>query len=297
MLEKERPELVDICTPPGTHAALARQAAEHGCHILIEKPMALTVNDCDEIINACRQAGTQLCVAHSDLFYTPVIKARELVLQGNLGRVIGMRILLSTPAWYMTAVKDHWAHRLPGGVIGETGPHVVYLTLAFIGPIQEVEVSARKLLEHPWSRFEDYRIDLVGATATCSVTLSYGGSQWGARVDILGTDAFLMLDLESLVLTRYQRPRLKMVPVGFSTVSEALQILGSALSTGGRRLLGRYENTHDRLVRQLLESIALGKPSPVPGEEGRETVRVLGMIVQRLEEKYPVTSGAASVNS
>ncbi|MFN2500332.1 MAG: hypothetical protein ABR557_14730, partial [Pyrinomonadaceae bacterium] len=47
-----------------------------------------------------------------------------------------MRIMLSTPTDYMTSREDHWAHKLPGGVIGESGPHIVYMTLAFINPIR-----------------------------------------------------------------------------------------------------------------------------------------------------------------
>src|SRR5437588_7401339 len=48
MLSSEKPDLVDICTPPRTHAALAVEAARHGCHLLIEKPMALSVADCEQ---------------------------------------------------------------------------------------------------------------------------------------------------------------------------------------------------------------------------------------------------------
>jgi predicted dehydrogenase len=287
MLEKERPDLLDICTPPRTHAVLAREGARHGCHLLIEKPMALTVSECDEIIQACRQAGTQVCVAHSDLFYPPVIKARQLVANGAVGRVLGMRILLSTPAWYMTAVRDHWAHRLPGGVIGETGPHVAYLTLAFIKEIRDVDVTALKLLDYPWSRFEDYRIELRGNGAACSAMLSYAGSQWAAKVDILGSEALLTLDLEALTLIRYKRPLLKPMPVGLATLKESLGILGSTLLLASGWLCGRYKSTHDRLVADFLRSIVSGGPPPVPGEEGREAVRVLGMIVERLESKYP----------
>jgi predicted dehydrogenase len=140
LMDKEKPDLIAICTPPRTHATLATQAIRRGCHVLIEKPMALNMGECDEIIQAAREAGVKVCVGHSNLFFYPFMKARQLVADGQIGDFRGMRILLSTPTDYMTSREDHWANKLPGGVIGETGPHVVYMTLAYINPVREVAV-------------------------------------------------------------------------------------------------------------------------------------------------------------
>src|SRR5262245_52738251 len=57
MLSKEKPALVDICTPPQTHAVLAEEVMKSGCHVLIEKPMELTVSGCDLVCNALRKVG------------------------------------------------------------------------------------------------------------------------------------------------------------------------------------------------------------------------------------------------
>src|SRR3954470_12008766 len=76
MLAKEKPDLVDICTPPKTHAQLAVQALQAGANVLIEKPMAQSVEECDAIVNAARENNRQVCVGHSDLFYYPFIEAR-----------------------------------------------------------------------------------------------------------------------------------------------------------------------------------------------------------------------------
>ena len=60
MLSTEIPDLVDICTPPQTHARLAVEAMRHGCHVLVEKPMALTVADCDQIVQASKDCGLKV---------------------------------------------------------------------------------------------------------------------------------------------------------------------------------------------------------------------------------------------
>ena len=291
MIAKEKPDMVDICTPPQTHVRLAVEAMKAGCNVLIEKPMALTVEECDTIVNVSRECNVKVCVGHSDLFYYPFMEAREQVARGTIGEFRGMRIFLSTPTNYMTSQKDHWAHKLPGGVIGETGPHVVYMTLAFINPVRRVSVDAMKILDFPWSRYDDYRINLVGDHAISSVTLSYATDQWAARLDILGSRGILTLDLEGMYLINNRRPTLKPVPVAMSLLSESGQIVQNLFSKGMRVATGRYDNTHDIIVERFADSLINGTESPVTAEEGREAVRVLNMIVEKLNEAESQSAG------
>jgi predicted dehydrogenase len=285
MIAQEKPDLVDICTPPGTHVRLAVEAMRLGCNVLIEKPMALTVAECDQIVEAKEKYGVKVCVGHSDLFYYPFMEARELIAKGTIGEFRGMRIFLSTPTSYMTSQKDHWAHKLPGGVIGESGPHVVYMTLAFINPVRRVTADAMKILDYPWSKYDDYRINLIGDKSMSSITMSYTSDQWAARLDILGSKGILTLDLEGMYLINNKRPTLKPVPVALSLLSESGQIVQNLLSKSVRVATGRYDNTHDLIVERFVESIANDTPSPVTAEEGREAVRVLNMIVDKLKEQ------------
>ena len=286
LLEAERPDMVDICTPPRSHAALAIKAIEGGAHVMIEKPMAISADECDDIIAAARANGRKICVAHSDLFYPSFEAARARVERGDIGEFRGMRILLSTPTSYMTSRPDHWAHKLPGGVFGESGPHPTYLALAFINPIREVKVLGTKLLkEYPWSAFEDYRIDLVGDQGVCSVTLLYTSSQWAAEVEIWGSEGCLRADLESQALVEYTRRELKPVEVARSGLSEVAQTLVSSAAAGVRHALGKTRTTHDALLEGFIDSIRDGTPSPVSMEEGREAVRVMNLIVEELERQ------------
>src|ERR1039458_2214618 len=82
MLSKEKPDMVDICTPPKTHAPIAIECMNAGSNVLIEKPMAMSIEDCDAIIATSRANKVKVCVAHSDLFYYPFIEARKLVREG-----------------------------------------------------------------------------------------------------------------------------------------------------------------------------------------------------------------------
>lgn len=287
MLDAEKPDLVDICTPPQTHARVAIEAMRHGCHVLVEKPMAVTTADCDQIVHASKEYGLKVCVGHSDLFYEPVIRARRMVANGAIGMVRGMCIFLSTPTDYMTSRPDHWAHKLPGGVIGETGPHIVYMTLAFIPHIRNVSVDALKVMDdYPWSSFEDYRINLVGDEAISSATVAYTTGQWAAKVEVLGDKGFLTLDLESMSVLHYRRTELKPVPVGLSLLKESLQLAGAFVSNSIRVASRRVRSTHEMLISKFVDSILSGSEPPVSAEEGREAVRVLNMVVEKIETKF-----------
>ncbi len=221
------------------------------------------------------------------MFYEPFIKARRMVANGAIGRVSGMRIFLSTPTDYMTSRPEHWAHKLPGGVIGETGPHIVYMTLAFIPHIRNVSVDALKVMNnYPWSSFEDYRINLIGDDAISSATVVYTTDQWSAKVEVLGDKGFLMLDLESMNVLRYRRTELKPGPVGLSLLRESAQLAGALVSNSIRVATRRVRSTHEAIISQFADSILAGSEPPVSAEEGREAVRVLNMVVDNIEGKF-----------
>jgi predicted dehydrogenase len=282
LLAREKLDLINICTPPRTHAKLAIQAIKQGTNVLIEKPMAMSVAECDAIISEAQTAGVKVGVAHSDLFYDAFMKARELVDHNVIGEFRGMRIFLSTPTDYMTSRPDHWAHKLPGGVFGESGPHVVYMTLAFINPVLDVAVQGKKVLDYPWSQYEDYRIEIIGEKATNSIVLAYTSNQWMAAVDILGSKGALFLDLQSQSIVKHNRTSLSPPQVGFSELGRGCKQLWATCVNSVRYATGRIRSTHELLIDGFVESIIANRPPPVSAEEGREAVRVMDMIAKKL---------------
>jgi phthalate 4,5-cis-dihydrodiol dehydrogenase len=80
-------EIVYVATPHQHHAAHAILAAQHGKHVLVEKPMAITLDDCAAMIDAARRAGVHLVVGHSHSFDAPILRTRELIMSGAYGAV------------------------------------------------------------------------------------------------------------------------------------------------------------------------------------------------------------------
>jgi len=287
MLAKEKLDIVDICTPPQIHAPLALEALNGNCHVVLEKPMALKTTDCDQMIEAARNHKRKLCIVHNQLFYPPVIEARKLVAAGAIGDFIGMRIFMSDPRDEMIMRKDYWVHKLPGGVIGETGPHPIYKSLAFIGKVRNVDVQAGSSLEHPWAPFDLFRIGLDGENGFSSIVISYTSNRRASTIELLGTEGALHLDLLSMLLI-HQGKNTSMKPLSLATSSlgTAAQMVGGVAGNALRVLSGRGEfYGHNTIISRFVDSVLHDDQPPVTAEEGRETTRVIEMVVEKLQNK------------
>ena len=85
LLENQEIDIVVICTPTFTHRDVVAQAAEAGKHIICEKPMALTIGQCRDMVDACEEAGVKLAIGHSIRFWGAFLKTRKLIAEGLIG--------------------------------------------------------------------------------------------------------------------------------------------------------------------------------------------------------------------
>lgn len=281
-LGRIRPELVVLCTPPQTHRDLAVQALQAGAHLLLEKPMALTPEDCKPILAAAEQNQRRVCVAFSQSFTPIVCRAHALVESGKIGPILGMNIFLSTPEHYMTDKKDHWVHRLPGGFLSETGPHIVHMALRFLGPVRGSALIARKHTAYPWILADDLRIQLDCEKGLCSAQLLYTTRHWAARVDLMGKDGRLTLDLESGLLTLHQRPDLTAPAVFGSALSETAQTAWGTFRAAAAYLGQQRSTGHQNLLSQFLICLQDGGPLPVPMTDGLQVAETLQRLIGQL---------------
>ncbi|HVG50874.1 MAG TPA: Gfo/Idh/MocA family oxidoreductase, partial [Xanthobacteraceae bacterium] len=116
-------DAVYISTPHELHAAQARHAAARGKHLLIEKPMALTLADCTAIIDAARTAGVALVAGHSHSFDAPIARARALIDSGRYGALRMIHTLNYTDWLYRPRRPEELSDG--GGVIFNQAPHQV----------------------------------------------------------------------------------------------------------------------------------------------------------------------------
>jgi phthalate 4,5-cis-dihydrodiol dehydrogenase len=118
-------EVIYIATPHQHHVSHARLAAEHGKHILLEKPIALKLEEAVEVIEAARRARVQLIVGHSHSYDAPILRTRALISSGEFGRVRMMTALNYTGFIYRPRRPEELDTALGGGALFSQAPHQV----------------------------------------------------------------------------------------------------------------------------------------------------------------------------
>lgn len=135
-------EAVYISSPHQLHAEQTILAARHGKHVLVEKPMALSVADCDRMIDACETAGVHLIVGHCHSFDSPYLQARELIERGDAGAVKMITALNFTDFLYRPRRPEELDTAQGGGVVFSQAAHQVDVVRMLAGsPVSRVRAT------------------------------------------------------------------------------------------------------------------------------------------------------------
>lgn len=149
-------DVVAVCTPNGLHAEHSILALNHGYHVLCEKPMALSVYDCGEMIKAAEKNNRRLFVVKQNRYNPPVQKVKELIDKGVLGKVLSLQLNCfwnRNPDYY----KDSWkgSRSLDGGILYTQYSHFIDLVYWLVGDIKEVKSMVGNLSGRTDIEFED----------------------------------------------------------------------------------------------------------------------------------------------
>lgn len=163
MVKAESLDLVIVCTPHPFHKDPVLEAAEAGAHVLVEKPLASTLEDCDRMIGGCRAADVKLGVICQRRWYEPSIRVKQAIEAGKIGKPILGAVQLfgwRDQAYYdADAWRGTWSME-GGGVMVNQAPHPLDLFLWFMGDIEEVYGVSRNL-NHPGIEVEDTAVAVV----------------------------------------------------------------------------------------------------------------------------------------
>jgi predicted dehydrogenase len=179
---------------------------------------------------------------------------------------------------------SHWIHDLPGGILGETGPHGVYTALRFIGNVNKVNVMARKNSDYPWLLYDDYRVNLDGEKALGSLFISHATDRLMAVIDIIGTEGILTVDLYKMLITFSNSESLERGKVGLDSISNIYQRTIQLTTNTVNSVLGKTMLSHEIAINDFIKRIQNNEKPLVTAEEGRETVRIMNLLVNELEK-------------
>lgn len=270
LLARHDIDAVCICTPSGLHAQQTIAAAHAGKHVLVEKPMALTLADADMMIHACQAANVLLGVAlqrRTDPHFQAV---QQAISAGLIGQPVLANVMIPyvrNQSYYESAAwRGTWALD-GGGVLMNQGIHLIDVLLWFMGEIVEVQAIAATTthtieVEDCLSatvRFANGALGTIAATTAAEPGFPH-------RINIYGNKAGVQIEGEQII-----RARGDSLPAVLSSVADVTPVAAGA----GASPTGIGAEGHMRLIADFVAAIREQRPPVVPGKEGRRSLEAV----------------------
>jgi predicted dehydrogenase len=290
LLAREKPDVVHITTPPGSHLALASKAIDAGAHVYVEKPLTLNLADSQKLIAHANRAGKKLTIGYSYLFDPPALAMRDLIARGVLGDAVHVESFygynLGGP--FGAAIMGdaaHWVHRLPGKLIHNNIDHILYKIPEFLpddrpeeafakDPLGDLKITAsgyvRRKTRYGDARDElldELRLVILGGPVSIYGTFSSHIKPTGHFARVYGTRNTLHVDYVMRTVTLDAQSKL---PSAIGRLVPAFDQGMQFLREGGKNLARfassdfHYFSGMNRLFAMFYESIVGGGPPPIP---------------------------------
>ena len=287
LLRQEDVDLVTICTPSGAHMEPALAAAKAGKHVIVEKPLEITLKRCDRIIEACEKAGVQLATIFPSRFHESSKLLKSAVDEGRFGRLtIGDAYVkwFRTQQYYDSGAWRGTWELDGGGALMNQAIHSVDLLAWLMGEVQEVSAYTATLAHERIDvedvatatvRFANGALGVIEAT-----TAAYPGTL--KRIELHGSEGSAALEEEDIVSWQFAKK---------SRRDEALleRMRGKTKTGGGAAdpaAIGHHG--HAALFKDVLTAIQKGGKPAVDGHEGRRSVEIILAIYKSAETGKPV---------
>lgn len=274
MLADPNVDVVTICTPSGAHMEPALAAAAAGKHLIIEKPLEVTLDRCDKIIEACNKHGVTLSTVFPSRFH----KASQLMKQAiDDGRFGTLTLGDAYVKWYRTQEyydSGQWRGTWEldgGGALMNQAIHSIDLLTWFMGPVAEIRATTATLA-HERIEVEDVATASLrfagGALGTIvATTAAFPGML--KKIEIHGSDGSAVIEEEDIKVWSFRDST--------AADKQILADFGSVTETGGGAAdpsaIGHAAHTSQ--FRDVLRAIGTGEPLMVDGSEGRRSVEII----------------------
>jgi len=286
LFEKVEADAASILTPSGMHPQHAMAAAAAGLHVVVEKPMALRLDDADAMIRACDEAQVKLFVVKQNRFNVPVVKAREALEEGRFGKLVLGTVRVRwcrDQAYYdQDAWRGTWAQ--DGGVLANQASHHIDLLEWFMGPVRSVHARARTFLVE------------IEAEDTAVATLEFANGALGV---IEATNATRPKDLEGSLSVLGEKGS---VVIGGFAVNQMLHWQFADPQPDDGEVLKRfsvnppnvYGYGHQAYYEHVVHCLSTDSAALVDGLEGRRSLELITALYESIEsgEQVPLRLNA-----
>jgi UDP-N-acetyl-2-amino-2-deoxyglucuronate dehydrogenase len=276
VLDRSDIDVVCVCVPSGLHAAIGAQVAAAGKHVVVEKPIDVTLEAADRLIDACRRQGVKLTVVSQHRFDPGVTRLHDAIAAGRLGRlVLGdavIKVYRTQPYYDSAGWRATWTLD-GGGALMNQGVHYVDLLGWLMGPVDRV-VARCATVAHAIP-VEDVALAVLtfasGALGMVEAsTAAYPGFQ--ERLEITGTGGTAIIVGGEVVTWELKDERGETGPYGAGILSaEAVPrpVTGTG-TTAARKIAG-----HRAQLTDLLDAIATDRDPLVTGADARTALEII----------------------
>ena len=277
-LASARPDAVYVLTPPASHCALTLEALDMGCHVLVEKPMAESVAECETMIARAKEKGLVLSVNHSDRLDPVVVKALDHVRAGDCGEVLSVDVLRSSE------YPEYAGGPLPAIVrqgsypFRDLGVHGLYVLEAFLGRVSDLDVGYRATGVNPNLKFDEWHASARCENGLGRMLLSWNARPMESRIVVRGTRGTIDVD-RFLQICRVHpvRPGPKFIGIVLnafvSGLADVFRVPWNVLRFATKRL--RPSPGIQAGAAAFAEALRDGRAPPVLPEEGLRAVALM----------------------
>ena len=281
LLDSEKPELVSIATESGSHARIALDAIDRGIPVIIEKPMAMSMKDADEIVRRSREKGVVVSACHQNRFNLAVQKMRRALEQGRFGTLSHGSVHVRwnrDRAYYDRAPwRGTWAE--DGGTLMNQCIHGIdLLRWTFGDEVEEVYGQTRQVM-HPYLEAEDVGMAVVRFKN-------------GAIATIEGTVNVYPRNLEETLYIFGEKGTVKIGGTSTNNIDVwdfAEEDPEDQKNQGFKEATSNvYGNGHTSLFRDVMDAIRDGRQPYVDAVAGRNALEMVLAIYKSRKEGVPV---------
>jgi predicted dehydrogenase len=275
----DRIDVLSVLTPSGTHCENVLELVQYGRPLVVEKPLALRLDDADRMIEACDAQGVKLFVVHQNRYNHPIVKAREALEQGRLGRLVlgTVRLRWSRDQAYYDSEswRGTWAY--DGGVFMNQAVHHIDMLTWFMGNVESVRsLAATRLVK---IECEDTGVAVIrfqsGALGVLEATTATRPKDLEGSISILGEKGSIVIGgffMNELVTWNFEDK----CP-GDDVIFEKY---GKNPPEFGYNL-GEY-------LRGVIASVRTKKAALVDGLEGRKSLELITALYESIETNSDV---------
>jgi predicted dehydrogenase len=280
MLDKVRPDVVHVTTPPTSHFGLAMDSLDFGAHVIVEKPATPTFEELERLVRCAEEASRYLVEDHNYVFNHATQEILRRIESGEFGAVTHVEVLICLdilgPVSFADPNSPHPALKLAGGAIADFLPHLASLAHRFVGPHRTAQTvwTKRKCSVLP---FDEFRAILDAERGTAVLGFSSNSQPDAFWLRVYGERMQATTNLFETRLT-LDGPRNVPKPLRpfFSGLEEGKTIRRAALATLLRKFneAGAYEGLWELLARTY-RALADGSALPVTASDVLEVNRMV----------------------